>query len=173
MIGNPLENFKQPHLSEAELREAVELLGAVVEPPSFWSEIANDATMPVAHRKLALVQLVRRHVLPGNTTVGELAEMLNGARWLSNSDITVITEIGGKVPVSWSLDDTLIVIPLPGGRGAIYLAIEGHYTVEQLTSALRGSSHDERVLSAVIRDIGIEVDGQEISDAYRGSAENV
>src|SRR4051794_33021495 len=119
MRENPLEKFKQRHLSEAELREAVELLGAVAEPPSFWSEIANDASMPVAHRKLALVQLVRRHVLPGSTTVGALAEMLDGARWLSNSEITVITEIGGKVPVAWSPGDPLIVISLPGGGGAI------------------------------------------------------
>src|SRR5206468_2467897 len=107
-MGNQFEKFKRTDSSEAELREAARLLGAVVEPPSFWSAIANDASMPVMHRKLALVQLVRRHVLPGTTTVGVFAEMLKGAEWLSDGDITVITEIGGKVPVTWSPDDTCI-----------------------------------------------------------------
>jgi hypothetical protein len=157
MMENQLEKFKQAESSEAELREAAEQLGAVTESPSFWSEIANDASMPAAHRKLAIVQLVRRHISTGKTSVGELAEMLGGAKWLGDDDVTVFTIIAGKVPVVWSPDDTIIAIALPGGRGAIYLTIKGHFTAEQLTAALHGSSHDVSVLSAVIRDKGIEM----------------
>jgi hypothetical protein len=158
-MGNRFEKFKRTDSSEAELREAAELLGAVVESPSFWSAIANDASMPVAHRKLSLVQLVRRHVLSGRTTIGVFAEMLDGAQWLSNGDITVITEIGGKVPVTWSPDDTVIAIAPPGGRGGIYLAMAGRFAAEEIAVALRGMSRDGRVLSAVIRDAGFEIDG--------------
>jgi hypothetical protein len=157
MMWNQFEKFKRTDSSEAELYEAAELLGAVVEPASFWSAIANEASTSVTHRKLALIQLVSRHVLPGTTTVGVFAEMLDGAQWLSDGDITVITAIGGKVPVTWSPDDTVIAIALPGGCGAIYLAIAGRFTVEEIAVALRGMSHDERVLSAVIRDAGLEV----------------
>jgi hypothetical protein len=157
MMGNQFEKFKRTNLSEGELREAVESLGAVVEPASFWSAIANDASMSVAHRKLALVQLVRRHVVPGTTTVGVFAEMLEGAHWLSDGDVTVVTAIGGKVPVTWSPDDTVVAIALPGGRGAIYLAMAGRFAPEEIALALRGVSHDERVRSAVIRDAGLEV----------------
>jgi hypothetical protein len=159
MMENPFEKFGRTDASEAELREAAKLLGAVVEPPSFWSAIANDASMSVLQRRLALVQLVRRHVLPGKTTIGVFAEMLDGAPWLSDGDITVINEIGGKIPVKWLPDHTVMAIALPGGRGAIYLAIAGLFGEEEIAVALRGMSRDERILSAVIRDAGIEAEG--------------
>jgi hypothetical protein len=159
LVENPFERFSRAASSEAELRQAMEGLGAVIEPPSFWSAIANDASMPVAHRKWALVQLVRRHVLPGLTTVGVFVEMLDGARWLSDTDIVVINVLGGKIPVKWSLDDTVIAIALPGGHGAIYLAISGRIDTKELAGAFRGLSREERVLSAVIREVGLDVDG--------------
>jgi len=158
MATNPFETFWQRGSSEAELHEAAGLLGPVVEPPSFWSAITNDASMPVPHRKMALVQLVRRHVAPGTTTVGAFAKMLDSAPWLGNGDITAVTHIGGKVPVAWSPDDTVIAIALPGGRGAIYLAITGRFTLTEIETALHGISADERILSAIIRDAGIQVD---------------
>lgn len=158
MMAPPFEKFRRSDSDEAELRDAAELLGAVVEPPSFWSAIANDASMPVAHRKLAVVQLVRRHVVPGTTTVGVFADMLDGARWLSNGDITVVTELGGKIPVKWLQDDTVIAVALPGGRGAIYLTITGRFALTEIEIALHGRSRDERIHSAVIRDAGLQVD---------------
>lgn len=161
-MRDPFEEFKRADASEAEIGQAGELLGAVVELPSFWSGIANDASMPVAHRRLAVVQLVRRHVLPGRTTVGVFAEMLDGAQWLGDGDITLISEVGGKIPVSWTAEDTVIAVALPGNRGAIYLAIAGRFSVREIAVALRGMSRDVRVLSAVIRDAGLEVSGQEL-----------
>jgi hypothetical protein len=156
-MGNQFAKFKRTDSSEAELHEAAELLGGVVESASFWSAIANDESVSVVHRKLALVQLVRRHVVPGATTVGAFAEMLEGARWLNDDGITAITALGGKVPVTWSPDETVIAITLPGGRDAIYFAIAGRFAAEETAVALRGMSRDERLLSAVIRDAGIEI----------------
>jgi hypothetical protein len=153
-----LEIFLRRDLGEAELRKAAELLGPVTENACFWSAIANDAWMPAAHRRLSLVALVRRHVIAGTTRVGALVEMLDGARWLGDGDITMITAIGGKIPITWSSDDTLVAIALPGG-GAIYLAIAGQLTAEEITAALHGMSREERVLSAVIQDAGIEAGG--------------
>jgi len=158
-MRNQFEKFKRARSSEAELRDAAALLGEVVEPPSFWSAIANDASMPVAHRKLAVVALVRRHLSPG-MTVGAFADLLDGAPWLGDDDVAAVTGIFGKVPVSWGPDDTVVAIALPGGSGAIYLAITGRFAAAELATALRGSSRDERVLAAAIRDVGIEVDGR-------------
>jgi hypothetical protein len=155
-MGNLFEKFKRTDSSEGELREAAKVQGPVDEPSSFWSRIANDASMPVVHRRLALIQLFRRHVIPGRTSIGELARILDGAHWLGDDDITVITALGGKVPVKWSPDGTVIAIALPGGRGAIYLALAGRFAAEELLIALRGFSHDQRVLSAVIREVAIE-----------------
>lgn len=158
MVANWFEKFTRGDSSEAELREAAEHLGSVVEPPSFWSAIANDASLPVAHRRLAIVQLIRRHVVPGKTTASAFAEMLDGALWLGNGDITVVTELGGKVPVTSSPDDTVIAIALPGGYGAIYLAIAGRFALVEIENVLRGMPHDKHILAAVIRDIGIQDD---------------
>jgi hypothetical protein len=40
--SDPSEKFRRSDSSEGDLRKAAELLGPVVEPPSFWSAIAND-----------------------------------------------------------------------------------------------------------------------------------
>ncbi len=160
MSSHPFEVFERRDATEAELRGAAEQVAPVVETPSFWSAIANDATRADAHRMLALIQLVRRHVSPGTTTVGSLAEMLDGAPWLGDHDIALITAIGGKIPVAWSAEDTVVAIGLPSGRGAIYLTIAGRFTAHELTAALRGESRDMRVLSAIIRDAGSEAGRQ-------------
>jgi hypothetical protein len=156
-MGDQFEKFKRADLSEAELHEAAGLLGAVVEPASFWSAIANDASVSMTNRKLALVQLVRRHVVLGTTTIGVFAEMLEGAPWLNDNSIRAITALGGKVPVRWSPDETVIAITLPGGRCAIYFAIAGRFAAEETAVALRGMSRNECLLSAVIRDAGLEL----------------
>jgi hypothetical protein len=154
MVEDPFEVFGRSEADEAELRDATERLGAVTERRSFWSAIANDPSRPASHRALALEQLFRRHVHP-DTTLSALAEMLDGAGWLDDGDVTVVTALGGKVPVTWSLDDTVFAIALPGSRGAVYLAVTGRFGAEELAAALRGASRDERVRSAVIRDVGI------------------
>ncbi len=127
--------------------------------PEFWSGIANDRSRPPAQRTLALVQLVRHHVSPGRTTLGALAALLDGARWLGDGDIVVVTALGGKVPVTWTPEDTIAAVALPGGHGALYLAIVGLFSAEELTTALRGASHDDRILSAVIREVGFQLAG--------------
>jgi hypothetical protein len=158
-MNDPWDTFKRSDSSEAELREAAKLLDAVVEPPSFWSAIANDASMPIANRKLALVELVRRHVVAGTTTVGAFARMLDGAPWLNDSDITLVTSLAGKVPVKWSPENAVAAITLPGGSGAIYVTIAGRHSAEEIASALCGMSHNHGILSAAILDTGVEIGG--------------
>lgn len=159
MADDPLEKFCRANVTEAELREVLDRLGPIKEPASFWSAIANDRSMPMTNRKLALVQLVRRHVVPGTTTVGAFARMLDGPRWLGDDKVTAFTAIAGKVPVSWSLDDTVIALALPGDSCAIYLTIGGTFAAEAVVAALRGTTLDARILSAVIRDAGFELSG--------------
>jgi len=151
-MDDPLRPFTRSDAGEAQLREAAERLGPVAEPPSFWSAIANDPSRPGAHRALAVEQLVRRHVHPGGTTLGELAAMLDGAAWLGGGDLTIVRALAGKVPVSWSLDDTVAAVALPGGRRVLYLAVAGRFGAAEIAAALRGKSRDPRVLSAVIRE---------------------
>jgi len=159
MMESPFEMFQRRDSGEAELREAAERLGPVAEPPSFWSAIANDASRHATHRGLAVVELVRRHVVPGATTLGLFARMLDGASWLADDDVTAITEISGKVPVRWSPGDTVTSIALPGSRGAIYLAISGSYSALEIAAALHGVWLNTRISAAVIRDTGFNLEG--------------
>jgi len=105
------------------------------EPPEFWLAIEN-----------------------GRTTLAALGAMLGGAAWLGDDDVELVVALGGKVPVSWSPDDTTAAVTLPAGHGVLYLAVAGHLTAEELTGALHGTCRDPRVLSAVIRDVGLSLD---------------
>jgi hypothetical protein len=110
-------------------------------------------------RKTSLVQLVRRGVVPGTTTVGMFARLLQGAQWPGDGDVTVITALAGLVPVTWSPENTVVAIALPRGTGAIYLSIVGRFAEEEIVAALRETSRDQRVLSAVIREVAVEAGG--------------
>jgi hypothetical protein len=88
-------------------------------------------------RKMSLVQLVRRDVVPGTTTVGTFARLLQGAQWPGEGNVTVITAIAGKVPVTWSPEDTALAIALPGGSGAIHLSIAGRFAEDEIVATLR------------------------------------
>jgi hypothetical protein len=132
-------------------------LGPAAETPAYWAAIANDPSRPAAQRALAVELLVRRNVVPGRTTLGVLGAMLGGAAWLGDNDLELVEVLGGKVPVSWSLGDTVAAVSLPGGRSVLYLAVAGQYTAPELVNALRGTCADPRVLAAVIRDLGFSL----------------
>ena len=90
--------------------------------------------------RAAIAQLVRRHIRPGTTTLAELAALLDGAAWLRAEDVTLITDLGGKIPVGLSDGNTTVAIALPGGRGALYLAIAGRVSAEDIHATLRGTT---------------------------------
>jgi hypothetical protein len=151
-MAEALRPFSRPAATVAELRAAAEALPPGADPPSLWSGIANDASRPPAHRALAVEQLVRRHVAFGETTLGALGVMLDGATWLHDDDVTLVTAVTGKLPVPWSSDLTVVAIALPGGAGdVLYLALEEKLTAEDVAAALRGVARDPLVEGAVIR----------------------
>jgi hypothetical protein len=151
-VPEALRPFSRPDATVAELRAAAAALPRGAEPPSLWSGIANDASRPPAHRALAIEQLVRRQVTPGETTLGELGRMLDGATWLHDHDVVLVTAVTGKLPVPWSSDTTVVAIGLPGGAGdALYLALEERLTAGEVGAALRGAVRDPLVEGAVIR----------------------
>ena len=110
-------------------------MSRAAEPPEFWSAIEN-----------------------GRTTLAALGAMLDGAAWLGDDDVELVVALGGKVPVSWSPDDTTAAITLPAGRGVLYLAVTGRFTAGELIGALHGTCRDPRVLSGVINDVGLSPD---------------
>jgi hypothetical protein len=126
----------------------------LTELPRILSTAANDPERPATDRVVAVTQLVRNHVLPGRTTIGDLAALLEGADWLRDDDVALVTALAGKVPIAWSPDDTAVAILLPGRRDALYLAVAGRFSARQVIGALRGTPRSRRVLATIIRDIG-------------------
>ena len=128
------------------------------EPLSSLNEIANDASRATADRRHAVFQLFAGHVRPG-MTLAELAEVLAGAEWLRDEDVSVVTAIAGKIPVTWSSEDTVFVLHvLPeagdGGTWAIYLRVLGRVRREELIRVLRTGDGGEAA-SARVAEIGL------------------
>ena len=94
-------------------------------------------------------RLLREHVTPGETTLGELGALLRCEQWLRDEDVSVITALTGKLPVPWSAEDTVAAIALPSGT--LYVAVSGKLEAAEISAALRGASQDLRVTGAPIR----------------------
>jgi hypothetical protein len=115
-------------------------------------EISSER--PAIDRAIAVMQLVRNHVVPGRSTIGDMATLLGGAAWLRDDDVVLVTAVAGKVPIAWSTDDTAVAVSLPGERDTLYLALAGRLGARQIIDALRGTSRNRREPATVIRDVG-------------------
>ena len=128
-------------------------LGEPIEPASFWSAIANNKTFQPQHRRLAIYQLFRRHV-PLGTTVRELGLLLEDATWLSESSISEITALGGKIPVNWTSGDTILLIellPAPDRYElALYVRIAGAIKPKDFKKALISGKGKEQVFDSTL-----------------------
>jgi hypothetical protein len=149
-----------PRTKKAALVKAIQQLGPLDQPAAFWSAIANSADYNADHRRRAVFELVRRHVLPG-TTLGELARLLDTPTWLDDDDIAVVTVLGGKIPVSWTFDDTVLVLSVHPGQPtdddqpwAIYLRVEGQIDEASARAVLRGAPAPAAVPQAEILEVG-------------------
>jgi hypothetical protein len=139
--------------------KAAQRLGPVTEPPDFWTRIANSAEYTKRHRRVAVIELFRRHVKPG-MTVGELGTMLEGAAWLSECGVStlagkIIAAAFPLVTVSPATIEIVVFRELPGARWRIYLRLSGEVEVHSFTGALAGEDVDESVKNTIILEIGI------------------
>jgi hypothetical protein len=100
----------------------------------------------------AFEEVVARQVVPGRTTLSDLGGLLDAASWLGDEDVVRVEALGGKLPVTWSPDATVVAVTLPGGGAALYLALDGELSAGQVAAGLRGTG-DAR--SAVIREAAI------------------
>jgi hypothetical protein len=149
-----LSAITDPRTPRAALIQALGRLGPPGEPPRFWSAIANDDRFSPDHRRRAVFELMRRHVrIP--VTVEALAGILDRPTWLHEEDVTVIDRLGGKIPVEFTFDDTVLVVgvfPNVGdtrlSRWSIYLRVQGHRTVQDVVHALQGRGDTKGVGTA-------------------------
>jgi hypothetical protein len=106
--------------------------------------------------RAAIVELFRERVSPG-TTLGELAELLSGSGWPRDEDVTVVEAIAGKLPVSWTLEDTVFALSLPPdgdeSPSAVYLRVQGKVSRDDFLAAVRGGRGDSS--AAPILEVGL------------------
>jgi len=127
---NANEVFSQitdKRIQDTILLAALDALGDTIEPPEFWSKVANDHGYSPFHRRKCIFELFKRHIKAGISLAG-LAATLDKPTWLKRENVVIVTRLGGKLPFSWSSQDTVVMIypDLPQGNySAIYLKI-GH-----------------------------------------------
>ncbi len=148
MTASPLDVIANPRIEGAELTTAIRNLPRGAEAPSFWSQIANSDRYSADHRRRAVFALFARHISPG-LSLGELAGLLDNPTWVRDEDITAITRLGGKLPVRWSVNDTVFlfnVFPnVPDGiyqSWAIYLKVAGKVDRDVFVALIRGRPSD-------------------------------
>jgi hypothetical protein len=132
-----------PQTAPAALEQAIRALGPASEPPEFWTRIADSELYGADHRIRAIVALFERHVHPP-VALGDLARLLGGAPWMRDEDLEVVRALGGHVPVTFDVENTVVVLRPLGGvtssrhGSAIYLRFEGALELETFRQAIEG-----------------------------------
>src|SRR5262249_22025243 len=119
------------------------------EPPKIWTDIANDSKYPLERRREALFKLFERHV-PPRTKLSALGELLAGAKWLENRDMTFEFAPSGLIPLNETNEATfgMEILPKREQRDVswtIYLRTSIKVEPRDILKALRG----EKISSAV------------------------
>lgn len=159
-----LSIIADPKADKETLMEAIQQLGTVTESAQFWTAIANSNEYGKDHRRLAVFQLFQRFVSPGMTLFA-LARILDNPRWLGDEDISVVSVMGGEIPIKWSSEDTVFVLSvfpdLPDGRyeqWAIYLSVSAKLKRKDFIKVIRGESVAEHVKNAKVLEFGLSPD---------------
>ena len=86
-----------------------------------------------------------------------------GSAWLDDADVSVVDVLGGKIPVSWTHEDTVLVVgvlpELPdedSSYWAIYLRVAGKVAADDVLALLRGGTAPAEVQRAEILEVGFE-----------------
>jgi hypothetical protein len=159
-MDNQLQVIADPHSEGTVLNTSIQSLGTATEPPSFWTAIANSTVYSEDHRRRAVFSLFQRHVSPG-VTLTALAQIPANPTWLRDEDVSIVTRLGGKLPVQWSPTDTIFVLSifpdLPDGIyqfWAIYLRVEGKVERDQFLALIRGQPGSGAIGNPKVQEIG-------------------
>lgn len=159
-----LSIIADPKADKEILLKAIQQIGTVTESAQFWTAIVNSNEYGKDHRRLAVFQLFQRFVSP-SMTLFALAQILDNPRWLGDEDVSVVTVMGGEIPIKWSFEDTVFVLSvfpdLPDGRyeqWAIYLRMSGKLNQKDFIKVIRGESVAEYVKNSKVLELGLSPD---------------
>jgi hypothetical protein len=133
---NILSLISDPATNTHELIELLKKTEKISAPSIFWSGIANNDSFSNEYRRIVIFELFVRHV-KNRISLNALAEIVNKPVWLRPENISEVKEIAGKIPVTFDINDTILVIEvLPEisnpehSSWAIYLRIDGKISKE-------------------------------------------
>lgn len=160
MQNESLRVIADPSTPIPLLESAIDGLGSVDEPPTFWSAIANSDRYNDDSRRRAVFALFRRHIRP-STTLAQLVNVLDKPTWLDSSSIAIVNEVGGEAPVVINQNDTVFVLPVFSNRPderqsrwAVYLRVEGDVDVVTFTALLSGRDTTMNIMSRRVLEQG-------------------
>jgi hypothetical protein len=118
----------------------------VLEPPSFWTAIANNPAIDAVIRRHCVIELVDRHAHPG-MKLADFARLFGKPNWLNE---TVISwnkvAMCGHIPVDIDSKSTTFsfrLFPeLPGDVEAVYFRVAGQLDGETCLKLIRGQQSD-------------------------------
>ncbi len=154
MLQKAFSEIKNPKTSAKELQRALEVLGEVVEPASFWANIANNSAYTPTHRGKCVQQLILRHVRAG-MTLNQISKILNGASWLEVNKVHQFELLGGYVPVEGIPGiDSIFSIITPTPEVAVYISILGNgVSQSDIVHAFKGEQLEAAIGTKLIYDI--------------------
>jgi hypothetical protein len=96
----------------------------------------------------------------------ETASELGRPNWLADTNIYLVTRLGGTIPVDFTSGNPIfqiVILPtLSSEICAVYLKLSHDTTPSELGSALRGEPVNQRIASITLKQIGYLDHGEEI-----------
>src|SRR5262249_27152219 len=122
---------------------------AVIEPPQFWTAIANNTRQDDATRRMAVIRLINRHSSAG-MTLSEFNRLLANPNWLNKADLINWNEVvafGGWIPVKIDRESSTtfcfrLFSDIPGDCYAVYFRVSGKMDVDILWKLFHGEKPD-------------------------------
>jgi hypothetical protein len=133
-------------LSRGITQERKQEMPKMLEPPIFWTDIANNEKLETWRRGLAIHLLFERHAAK-DITLGKLAEVMNKPMWMKDEDVSRITYLGGWIPLEMTPGDTMFCIVVFPNQNVerhnkecigIYLNVSGEIDRKDFLATIKG-----------------------------------
>ena len=141
----------------ASIQTTIDSIRHLKTSPRFWSDIANDPESSTVLQERCVLEMFKRFVRQ-NTTLSELAAMLNRPIWLPATNVFEVVVLAGNVPVIITLNDSVFGVLFPTDErkvpSAAYFRIAGKLDEKLVAKLLREGEGPSYVGSAKILEIG-------------------
>ena len=147
--------IEDPQASDAQVQGAIAALRheRASEPAARWAAVANDARFGPRHRRLALLELFRRHVTAGVDVVA-LAGGRELSAWFGKDHVSDQTR-AAKLPFDRRRGGTVIMLRPnlpPANNSAVYLLLSRVLSPAELSDLAHAAAPLTIVTTAILED---------------------